>query len=103
MCRTWNHILFQSVQDERSLQKRSSPAEIARGETFNHSNAVIAAVSDAGCHSLILSAGDVLDVVSEGIDQKESVREYVAVQVVLVLTLFLGSFHLPRQYLDEIE
>lgn len=103
MCRTWNHILFQSVQDERSLQKRSSPVEVARGETFNHSNAVIAAVSDAERHSLILSAYDVLDVMSEGIDQKESVREYVAVQVVLVLTLFLGSFHLPRQYLDEIE
>lgn len=76
---------------------------ITQGETFNHSNLVIAAVSDTECHSLILSFSDVLDVMSEGIDQKESVREYVAVQVVLVLTLFLESFHLPRQYLDKIK
>lgn len=44
---------------------------ITQGETFNHSNSVIAATSDAECHSLILSFGDVLDVMSEGIDQKK--------------------------------
>ena len=76
---------------------------ITQGETFNHSNLVITATSDTEHCSLILSFSDVLDVTSEGIDQKESVWEYVAVQVVLVLTLFLESFHLPRQYLDEIK
>lgn len=75
----------------------------AQGETLNHSNAVIAAASDAECHSVMLSFSDVLDVMLEGIDQKGSVREYVAVHVVLLLTLFLESFHLPRQYLDEIK
>lgn len=108
MCRTWKHVLCQSVEDQCSLQKSNSHAEyqsvgITRGETFNHSNLVIAATSDVQCHSLILSFSDVLDVMSKWIDQKKSVREYVAVQVVLVLALFLESFHLPRQYLDEIK
>lgn len=49
-------------------------------------------MSDAECHSSILSFSDVLDVMSEGIDQKESAWEYVAVQVVLVLHYFWNLF-----------
>lgn len=102
MCGTWRHVLCQGGEDQCSLPESDSPAEpqsvgITLGETFSHSNAVIAAASDAECHSLIVSFSDVLDVVSEGIDQKGSVREYVAVQIVLVLTLFLEPLRLPRQ------
>lgn len=78
MCRTWKHILCQSADDQCSLQKSNSHAEyqsvgITQGEMFNHSSTVIAAMSDAECHSLILSFSVVLDVMSGGIDQKESV------------------------------
>lgn len=76
-------LLRSHILPQRSRLGHSSGREVPSPDS------AAAAVSDAECHSLILSCSDALDVVSGGIDQEGSVREYVAVPVVLVLTLFL--------------
>lgn len=76
-------VLRSHILPQRSRLGHSS------GRDVPSHNSTVAAVSDAECHSLILSCSDALDVVSGGIDQEGSVQECVAVPVVLVLTLFL--------------